>query len=363
MMLIRGRIPGLDGIRAIAIIFVMASHCNIPGARGGGFGVDAFFVLSGYLITRILTREFELTGGINLTRFYGRRFLRLGPPLIAMVFVVTTIAVIVDRLDGKTALLHEALPSVLYVANFTKIFFNYPHSLHGHTWSLAVEEQFYLIWPLVLVTLLSVSRKSALIGALTIAAASALWRGYLVWSGVKLAYWPAQGFDTRCDALLVGSALALVSLKAAGRLGRGWLPALVLAVLCSGLYHYGMRDTYYGIGVVFEVSIAVLIAKIITDDKAALTRTLNWGPLAELGRISYAFYLWHVGIILAFQHAFGLSRIELFLAAFPFAVGAAVASDRLLESRLRRLGGSGSRCDLRDACGLIPRRLSPPTLP
>ena len=141
-------IPALDGVRALAVIAVVAFHCGIPAARGGMVGVDLFFVLSGYLITTILRRELLKTGKISLAGFYWSRMLRLWPPLILfLVFYYWLGAFLFPGI--------EVLPQIgiaaLYLTDYSMAIWRSPAEL-GHTWSLSVEEHFYLVWPLFLLT-------------------------------------------------------------------------------------------------------------------------------------------------------------------------------------------------------------------
>jgi peptidoglycan/LPS O-acetylase OafA/YrhL len=142
--------PALDGLRAVAVTLVIATHSYHASMPGGWVGVDVFFVLSGYLITSILLRELRQTGGISMSNFYVRRLLRLTPALAVLVMFQLV----------RTAFSHNAseireatLIGALYLENWNNVFQFGPHDVMGHTWSLAVEEQFYWLWPLTLLIL------------------------------------------------------------------------------------------------------------------------------------------------------------------------------------------------------------------
>ncbi|MGD0765697.1 MAG: acyltransferase, partial [Dehalococcoidia bacterium] len=214
--------PGLDGIRALAVAAVLAYHADFPWARGGFLGVDAFFVLSGYLITTILLTEWNARGGIGLLAFWTRRARRLLPALYLMLIGVAIYAVFMASPLELDKIRGDALATIAYVANWRPIFtgasyfdrFSIPSPLN-HTWSLAIEEQYYLIWPLLLLFLLRVRRltpNALLAVTLAMAAASAILMGALFQPGhdPSLVYY---GTDTRAQSLLVGAALAMLLLR------------------------------------------------------------------------------------------------------------------------------------------------------
>jgi len=206
--------PALDGLRAIFVLMVMASHTEMPFFRGGGLGVTGFFVLSGFLITSILVRERNDTGGINLKAFYARRALRLFPALFVLL-AACAVCTIAFSTGAKADAYWQGIGWALaYVSNWPLAIYDELTAwigLLGHTWSLAVEEQFYLTWPLILVALLSLKMKRRwLVGAaLLLALASAIWRLVLYSNDVAVArlYY---GTDTRAEALLIGCALGLL---------------------------------------------------------------------------------------------------------------------------------------------------------
>src|SRR5580692_12543757 len=157
------RIRGLDGIRALSVLAIIAFHTGLSSVPGGFYGVDSFFVLSGFLITSLLVREWSASGTIRLRRFWAGRARRLLPALFLLVAVIGIVLAVVPRVLATPHVLADALSTVFYVSNW--------YSIHGgvtyfslstqpspllHTWSLAIEEQFYLVWPLIVLGVLKV---------------------------------------------------------------------------------------------------------------------------------------------------------------------------------------------------------------
>ncbi|CAB3391326.1 membrane protein of unknown function [Kyrpidia spormannii] len=248
--------PGLDGLRALAVLAVLAYHLNPGWAPGGMLGVGVFFVLSGYLITDLLAEEWRQTGRIDLRDFWMRRFRRLIPALWLLLITVILVLLVSD--PGRLgSLWGDLVAAFFYVSNWWYIFHHIsyfqqfgPPSPFGHLWSLAVEEQFYLLWPLLLALgLRRLSRRWMLTGILTGAILSAGAMAWIYQPGVD----PSRvyyGTDTRAFALLFGAALALVwpSRHLAPALSRGrrrllsaagiagLLVVLILCSRCAGLH-------------------------------------------------------------------------------------------------------------------------------
>src|SRR5579862_2553734 len=149
-----GRRPILDGFRGAAILAVLLYHYSIPFGTGGFLGVDAFFVLSGFLITSLLTEEWSETGNLSFNRFYTRRALRLLPALFSMLAGTAFVAVTVASREDRAAIWRGSIGTVLYLANWQKFFDSPTVGMLGHTWSLSIEEQFYVLWPPLLLLLL-----------------------------------------------------------------------------------------------------------------------------------------------------------------------------------------------------------------
>jgi len=299
--------PGLDGLRAIAVAAVFLYHSRIDWLPGGFFGVDLFFVLSGYLITSLLLVEWDAGTRIDLRRFWLRRARRLLPALVVVVLAALLLAAIFARGDlARTR--GDAVSSLLYYTNWHLILANHSYfvrmgnpSLLQHLWSLAVEEQFYVIWPLLLVpglVLIGRKRLPYVVVAGIAGSAALMWILYKPTDPSRVYY----GTDTRAFLLLMGILLALVWPHIA-RLRRA-LPLLELlgvsALVATVLLFRQMEDfnptLYRGGDLAAAFCFAVLIAA-VAHPATGLGEALGVAPLRWLGERSYGIYLWHWPIV------------------------------------------------------------------
>lgn len=273
------------------MLAVLAGH---SGWLSGGFlGVDVFFALSGFLITTLLTEEYDANGSIGLSFFYARRALRLLPALLLLVLVCTGALLATIPAELGPLALQEAAVVVFYVANWAWMF-DLPLGIYGHTWSLGIEEQFYLLWPLALLGLMRAGvRRGRLVWIAIVAAGiGALWRSALVHADASLVHLH-QGFDTHGDALLIGCATALAIRAGLTRTASvGWASTALLALLFAWAR---FPDDYLHrhVSTLAALAAAMLIADVVMRPGSWLTRGLGVRPLAALGRISYGVYLWH----------------------------------------------------------------------
>jgi peptidoglycan/LPS O-acetylase OafA/YrhL len=300
--------PGIDALRAIAVLAVFAYHAGVGWMPGGFLGVDVFFVISGYLIASLLLAEYRRGGHIGLGRFWARRARRLLPAVGAMVAVTMVVAAIVepDRID---ALRGDAIASLAYVANWHFILdqqsyfeqFQRP-SLFRHLWSLSVEEQFYLFWPLAFAAGMKLAdRRRLLVGVLAGALASVAlgWVLFDPHDASRVYY----GTDTHAVGLLLGVALALVwspwDLRR-GSPGRWTGPVLdALGVLALGyvvLSFVEVHDYDLGLfhgGYLWLALFTAILIGVLAHPAARLGGLLALPPIVWLGLRSYSFYLWH----------------------------------------------------------------------
>jgi peptidoglycan/LPS O-acetylase OafA/YrhL len=350
-------VPGLDGLRAIAVLAVIAYHVGLGWAQGGLLGVGIFFTLSGYLITDLLMARQAATGNLGLLSFWQRRARRLLPALFVMLAVVIGWVALLQR-SQLPDLRGAVAAAVGYVSNWWLIAHNAsyfarfgPPSPLGHLWSLAVEEQFYLIWPwLILAGLMLARRKNDAFrrrwffrGSLVLAAVSAIAMALLYNPGFD----PTRvydGTDTRAFALLIGAALAFalpsrLMPAQAPRNGRllldsvGAAGLIVIAVLIWRTGQYSAFMYRGGLVLLALATGAVVLAAVAPAGR--LGNVLGWTPLRWIGVRSYGIYLWHYPIIVLTTPADGQEsfvRASLQVAA---SIGAAALSWRFVEEPIR----------------------------
>lgn len=294
-------LPPLDGLRAVAILSVMAGH--LLYWNGGALGVDVFFVVSGYLITAILLREVGRTGRLDLRHFYIRRFLRLMPAYWLMLAVTALFVAITSvRSPIGRGLLH-ALTYTTNVANAARPWDTTYPSLWEFTWSLAAEEQFYLIWPLLLAAIWRVlpsphRRIASLAVPATLFGVSWLWSLELA-SGSPSGLRISNGPDTRSTMILVGCALAgAVQWRRHSDGPTRWSGPATYAgavVLVAALAAFPQRtpDAFAVFAPLVALGTATLVAGLLAGP-SLLSRLFSWAPLVLIGRWSYSLYLYHV---------------------------------------------------------------------
>lgn len=322
--------PALDGVRAVAVVVVLLFHGGVSWLPGGWLGVDVFFVLSGYLITTLLLAEHERTGRIRLGAFWARRARRLLPALLTVVGAVLTGAHWLVPPEERAAVGTDALAALGYVANWRMLekgdgyaaLTAAPSPLQ-HTWSLALEEQFYLLWPLVVLGVLTIwSARGLLWGTVVAVAASAgvMALRYVPDAEPARAYY---GSDTRAFGLLAGCALALVLSARRYRpdhaAPRRWSPSVptALATLCAALF--ALDDSgpvlYRGGLLLVVLAVAVVLTRAEREPDGLTARVLCASPLPRVGRVSYELYLWHWPVFAALDaERTGLSGVLLLVA-------------------------------------------------
>jgi peptidoglycan/LPS O-acetylase OafA/YrhL len=299
-------IPCLDGLRCVCVLAVIIYHCIRTYLVGGWVGVDVFFALSGFLITSTLMREWQNSGTISLSKFYLRRMVRLMPALYVM---LTSIVVVLFVSGAGEDQYKMVLVSSVNLMNWSRALHWGFDGYLGHTWSLAIEEQFYLFWPpLCLLILMIGDRKWLKIMALAVA---------MICLCVRLAIFNGEnferiynGFDTRADSLIFGCFFACLGSKII--LPRfcyqNFLPASFLCLVGFYVNHQDVWLYTWGWSVIAFAS-AWLVYSLATGPETHLSRILQFTPMVYLGRISYGVYLWHYPILFFLKSHLDSNRI------------------------------------------------------
>ena len=318
-------LPALDGLRAVAVGIVMIYHAGVD-AVPGDLGVTAFFVLSGFLITWLLLKEKERTGGISLRAFYLRRSLRIFPAYYVFVTVSMALDYVLD--DPWNGL--SIVTAVTYTVNYRNAFLGHIGPI-AHAWSLAVEEQFYLLWPFLLILL---SRKDKLrSGLLAIIVGVCAWRSLLYLGLGAPGHYVYNAFDTRFDSLAIGCLMAVLTksprfLAAASRAGsRAWYPLPVIVLIYVSRELIG-QSWHYSVGfTVDSLLMALVIVQLMQLSRAPGWRWLNARFVVWLGALSYPLYLWHTwGLGIADNITRSQAFLPNMLLGFALSVALAAAS-------------------------------------
>ncbi|HVU73302.1 MAG TPA: acyltransferase family protein [Mycobacteriales bacterium] len=375
------RLLPLDGLRGIAATSVLLFHMQVPALLGGALGVDLFFVLSGFLITTLLLTEVDRRGRLDLARFWARRAVRLWPPLFAVVLLCVPFARTMSSGNSLRSFAHEAFEATTWSMNIATALHPATRRPLGFSWTLAMEEQFYLVWPLVLLAAAAVGVGRRRLAGIAVAGGLASW-------AVLLLDWHSTSFEaavyTRPDAralpVLLGCALALV-LAADGAEGTGRLSpmrallghpvtatvalaAVGAAFLVPGMLHLSNRVTTTAGSLVMSAGTTVLVGAIVARPRGGAVAVLRSRPLVALGAISYSLYLVQKpALAIAFTHDGGhLPRHGIALRATEVAIvlSAAVALWALVERPARLLSRRiVPRPVERDAGAARVRRLHP----
>lgn len=322
-----GRRPGLDVVRGIAILMVMVSHLRHGWRSEGSIGVAIFFVLSGFLITALLLEEWRDKGRIDFKAFYVRRARRLLPAMVVMIVVVSSVKAAIG-VQWRGSL--EAV--LLYVSNWAYID-GVRMTWVQHTWSLAIEEQFYLVWPVVLVLALRLVRPIKLaptLAVLMLASTAVRWALYASGAAPLRIY---EGTDTRADALLAGCALAVLA-HSGVRLPRidafraGWALSaeLVVGLIASDINHNVIGPT-----VGLPLGVILLLAGLSMRSDATMQPDAA-GLVAWFGKRSYGLYLWSVPVALSAPYFFPGIGLGGKAALAVCSIGIAELSWRLVEA-------------------------------
>lgn len=323
-------IPELDGLRAVAVMLVMAFHSQAPIISGGFLGVDVFFALSGFLITGILLREIDGIGKIQYRRFYLNRFARLTPPLLLLLALYLLIAP--TLWPDYSGHLRDAMLSAAYLSDFSKVFLGAPDMLR-HTWSLSVEEHFYILWPLILAPLARLPKQRLVMVMAAAYTIATIWRSVLLGNGDS---WDSvyYRFDARLSGLIFGCLLA-AAVRAYPQIKTRPVALLVAVILLSlAMQLMSWHD-------IESLPLGVICAELATG--LAIISALNGSKhvallrnpvLTHLGKLSYGMYLFHYPAMLYLREQYEWTL------ALPigtiFALAMAALSYHTIEAAVRR---------------------------
>jgi peptidoglycan/LPS O-acetylase OafA/YrhL len=348
--------PDIEGLRALAVLLVVAAHVGIPGVQGGFVGVDVFFVLSGYLITALLTLEIRATGTVDFWAFYARRFRRLAPGLLLMLFAVCLLAKFALSPMRQTYQASAATAAALWVSNFYFTFGNLNYfspaaesSLFLHTWSLGVEEQFYLVWPLLLLLAFSkIFRCSNETEAIRFRRLKAVMT--LVFMGsLALCFWlvrthpisafymmPARAWQF-CLGALTWLYLSPSPTPKAERVG-GWLGWFGLALILLAGLGYDTNAPYPGWRALLPSLGAALVIAAGSHRTGgfSVSALFSLRPLQAVGRVSYAWYLWHWPVLVAGSAIYVQTGLAMRVALALLSLVLATISYRCVERPIHR---------------------------
>ncbi len=293
-----GRIPSLDGLRAVAVLLVIFNHLGVPHAPEGR-GVLTFFVLSGFLITWTLLRESGRCGDVSIRDFYIRRGLRIFPAFYVLWALHFTITWLMQGKLSASAWADYAT-AFFYVRNYRRATSVHPHQYMGHTWALSIEEQFYLIWPWLLRFFQKDFRRLTHILVAIIVAAD-IYRIVLFFKFHVSRDWLSFAFDSRVDHLLVGCLLAVLLKRGVMQefwtfmTSRIWISLLIFGLIVASIAldeHYGLAYKF-GVGFVVDPLLtAVLMVQVIVFANTWAWGWLNWRITRFVGRISYSMFLY-----------------------------------------------------------------------
>lgn len=317
------RWPALDGVRALSALAVIAFHARLPGGQGGFLGVELFFVLSGFLITTLLRKELSTTGTVDLLRFWGRRVARLCPMLALVVAVFVLVA---PWLFPDANLAQEVWLTLFYLSDYSVALWDTPVVLQ-HSWSLSVEMQFYLFWPLLILLLCRLSPRQGLAVLVALFVVATAWRfaAFELWGRDRVYY----ALDTRMSGLILGAALAFVGWRPTAVVGNLMgVAALVLLVLLGSVL--GFRSVAgHTLGLLLVDICAAMLMFALRAPRNLVSGVLALPALVRLGAWSYGIYLWHFPIARLAREA--IDPVSAFAVTVALSVALAGLSYELFE--------------------------------
>jgi len=341
-----GYVRGIDGLRGVAVTIVMLFHFYPLVLTGGFIGVDVFFVISGFLITLIFIDEKNNTGHINIKNFILKRVVRLVPAMLVMLFFLSLWQFFTLANVGFEEYLLEFLAAILYVSNWVRAFDVHAMPYLGHTWSLSIEEQFYILWPLLFLGMTkNRGYRELLVLVCFLFCLVAVYRYVSAEQHIYSIKRLYNGFDTRADSLLAGCILALLisrekSLKFLRSVNASWQKIIILLasffmLLATLLFVWYEPYVYkYGLLLVYLASVALVVVIYLKNE--AFITPFDHSVVVYVGKISYGLYLWHYPVFkLAKAHYGDGLGVLLWSATFVFV--AATLSFQYIESPMKAL--------------------------
>ena len=339
--------PDIEGLRAIAVVTVLLFHADLGPFDGGYVGVDVFFVVSGFLITGLMLREVDRTGALHLGQFWGRRFRRLLPASTLVIITTLLVGRIVFDALRYDQLGNDGLLAALFAVNirFAVQAGDYfaadlPQSPLLHFWSLAVEEQFYLVWPVVMFVVARYARDvRATLRVVMIGVGVASFGLSIAWTSSHHS-WAYNLLPTRMWELLVGAGLAVTGrsmpqLRRVVRGMAGWI-ALIVIVVTAITFGGSVQASFPGwIAILPVAATAVIIGTGVHGKPAGPAVWLGTKPLVWIGARSYAWYLWHWPVLILGEAQYGPLSVTQRIGALVMAGGLAELSYRLVETPIR----------------------------
>jgi peptidoglycan/LPS O-acetylase OafA/YrhL len=332
-------IPALDGMRGIAVLMVVCFHAGIPMFSGGFLGVDLFFVLSGFFITRLLLRDIDSTGVVLLLPFLRGRVRRLLPGLLFLIISLCALSIIFEEVGSLWSPCIESAMVLTFMVNWMRAFAMRSPDYLGHTWSLAIEFQFYVLWALLVAALARINRvhKFGIILAIVLMSISLLLKLYFnsLGGGFGRAY---NGLDTHLGGLMFGAVVAFYMDRYEGNTlvdytGTleivGVSAVLMILLLCIYSNVGGVWVSWWG-GTLMEIAATALLLNVLLRPGGGVSKMLSWRPLVMLGSISYGLYLWHYPVLRAFLSLGYADAVNVVL-AIAISMLAALISYRYLE--------------------------------
>ncbi|HSJ22062.1 MAG TPA: acyltransferase family protein [Nocardioidaceae bacterium] len=372
--------PSLDGLRMLAMYLIVLFHANVAGVEGSFIAVNLFFVLSGFLVTNVILTEMDRTGSLDLGQFYARRVRRLLPAAVVAIVGISVLFLLVSPVVRRVSIIGDAQSALLYVANWRFIHQGNDYFASGidkspflHFWTLGIEEQFYLLFPLVVLLLVRRRWRWALLGGLSAIFLLSV-GAQLYWANVNelRAYF---GTDARLYQLVAGALLAIAM--------RTWtvrLPARAAgAVASTGMVSFLLLSTSWidlsqaSRGFLGTAACVLLIGGLMLAEDQPLGRLLSRRTPVYLGKISYSTYLWHWPAILVLQQMLTVGPLTIAVIAAVLATALAAASAELIEDPIRRskslnpfrwrVVGVGLAVSVLVAVAVVPGVLSSPRAP